>query len=211
MTTGFNASNYAGSRAVRLSLRQLPNLISGIRIALVAPIAWTLAQHRLETTIVLFGAAAISDVGDGYLAKRFGWQSTLGAVLDPAADKLLLATVLVTLVWLGLVPPWLVAAAVARDVGIVLGAVIYRYRFGPLDVRPSAISKLNTLAQGGFILAVIARDRFSVPPEWLVTSLGALVFLTVTISGMDYVLTYGRRALRLAKTRTGAVRGGRPT
>jgi len=193
---------------VRLSLRHLPNLISGIRIVLVAPIAWTLAHQRLETAIVLFGAAAISDVGDGFLAKRFGWQSALGAVLDPAADKLLLATVLVTLVWLGLVPPWLMAAAVARDVVIVLGAAIYRYWFGPLDVRPSAVSKLNTLAQGGFIVAVIVRERFSVLPGWLIMALGALVFLTVIISGVDYVLTYGRRALRPAENRTAAVRGG---
>jgi len=175
---------------------------------LVAPIAWALAHHRLETAILLFAAAAISDVGDGFLAKRFGWQSALGAMLDPAADKLLLATVLVTLVWLGLVPAWLMAAAVARDIVIVLGAVFYRYRFGPLDVRPSAVSKLNTLAQGGFIFAVIVRERFAVLPAWLIVALGALVFLTVIISGIDYVLTYGRRALRPMQTGIAAARGG---
>ena len=75
------------------------------------------------TTIVLFGVAAVSDAADGFLAKRFGWQTALGAVLDPAADKLLLATVFVTLAVLRLIPLWLMAAALARDIIIVLGAV----------------------------------------------------------------------------------------
>jgi len=180
---------------MQLPLRQVPNLISGIRIALVAPIAWALVQRRFELTIVLFGLAAMSDLADGFIAKRFGWQTDLGAVLDPAADKLLLATVLVTLAYLRLAPLWLVAVAVSRDAIIVLGAVIYRYWLGPLEVRPSLVSKLNTLAQGAFIFAVIGRERFSALPAWLVVSLGATVFLTVVISGIDYVLTYGRRAL----------------
>lgn len=198
---------------MHFSPRQLPNLISGLRIALVAPIAWALAQHRLEAAIVLFGVAAISDVADGFLAKRFGWQTDLGAVLDPVADKLLLATVLVTLVYLGLVPPWLMVAALARDAVIVLGAALYRYRLGPLEAHPTVVSKLNTLAQAAFILAVIGRERFSVPPAWLLMSLGALVFLTVVISGMDYVLTYGRRALNAAKAHAAVAHdaGRRPT
>ena len=96
------------------SLRQIPNIISAIRILLVAPIAVALANHQLVTTIVLFGVAALSDAADGFLAKRYGWQSELGAVLDPAADKLLLVTVFITLAYLKLVPLWLMAAAVAR-------------------------------------------------------------------------------------------------
>lgn len=181
-----------------LSRRQLPNLITGLRIILVVPTAWALAQMRLGATIVLFGAAAISDVADGFLAKRFGWQSDLGAALDPIADKLLLATVFVTLSFLGLIPWWLTAAAVARDLIIVLGAISYRYCFGPLHAHPSIISKLNTLAQAAFILAVIVRQRYGLPPTWLITTLGATVFLTVVVSGIDYVVTYGRRALLLA-------------
>ncbi len=70
------------------SARHIPNVISTIRILLVAPIAFALAHQQLSTTIVLFGLAAVSDVADGFLAKRYGWQSNLGAILDPLADKL---------------------------------------------------------------------------------------------------------------------------
>jgi len=192
---------------VSWSPRQIPNIISSIRILLVAPIAVALADHQLTITIALFGVAALSDAADGFLAKRYGWQSELGAVLDPAADKLLLVTVFITLAYLKLVPLWLMAAAVARDVIIVLGALLYRYWFGPLNVRPSMLSKFNTLCQAAFIMAVVGREEFSVPPAWVVVVLGALVFVTVVVSGIDYVLIYSRRALSLARPR-GTARAG---
>jgi cardiolipin synthase len=190
---GFSASHFVVD-PVSGSLRHIPNLISSIRILLVVPIAVTLANHRLPATIALFGVAALSDAADGFLAKRFGWQSELGAALDPAADKLLLATVFVTLAYLRLIPLWLMVTAVARDGIIVLGAVLYRVCVGPLAMRPSAISKFNTLCQVAFIIAVIGREEFSWPPDWAVLVLGALVFVTTVVSGIDYVLIYGRRA-----------------
>ncbi len=200
------------------SARHIPNVISTIRILLVAPIAFALAHQQLSTTIVLFGLAAVSDVADGFLAKRYGWQSNLGAILDPLADKLLLATVFVTLTYLGQMPLWLMEAAVARDLVIVAGAVSYRLWIGPLTARPSVISKLNTLCQTLFILAVVGRMQFSVPDAWVIVLLGALVFVTVMISGIDYVLVYGglawrRRADRAAKsggTRPKQLRSTRP-
>jgi len=206
---GCCAFNFSTNR-VPSSLRHLPNVISAIRILLVAPIAVALATHQLVTTITLFGVAALSDAADGFLAKRFGWQSELGAVLDPAADKLLLATVFITLAYLRLVPWWLMAAAVARDAIIVAGALLYRCLIGPLNIRPSIVSKFNTLCQAAFIMAVVGREEFSVPPAWVVTALGAMVFATVMVSGIDYVLIYGRRALSLSRPRAAGRAGDRP-
>jgi cardiolipin synthase len=205
---GFCAFNFAVNR-VSWSPRHIPNIISSIRILLVAPIAVALADRQLATTIVLFGVAALSDAADGFLAKRYGWQSDLGAVLDPAADKLLLATVFITLAYMKLVPLWLMAAAVARDAVIVLGALLYRFWFGPLNVRPSIVSKVNTLCQTAFILAVVGREEFSFPPAWVVVVLGALVFVTVMVSGIDYVLIYGWRAWGLSKPRAATRVGDR--
>ena len=101
------------------------------------------------------------------------------------------------------------AVAVTRDVVIVLGALLYRYWFGPLSARPSVVSKFNTLCQAAFILAVVGREQFSLPPAWVGSVLGALVFVTVTVSGIDYVLIYGRRALSLRKPRAAARAGDR--
>jgi len=188
--------------------RQLPNLITALRILLVIPIAISLLHGQLLTTIALFAAAAVSDGADGFLAKRFGWQSDVGSVLDPAADKLLLATVFVVLAVLHLVPAWLMAAAVARDLIIVSGAIAYRLYLGPIAVRPSAISKLNTLCQALLVFGVIVRAETGWPPEWTLIALGAVTFVTIAVSGIDYVLRYGKAALREARGRHGAIRGG---
>ena len=188
-------------------LRQLPNIISSIRILLVVPIALALSRHQPVETLWLFCVAAASDGIDGFLAKRFGWQTDLGGLLDPVADKLLLATVVVMLALLGSVPVWLTVAVIARDCIIVLGAVAYRIVVGPVVARPSRVSKLNTLCQVIFILVVIGTPQFSWPPAWQ-TFLGALVFVTVAVSGLDYVLAYSRMAAEQARSRCRVVRTG---
>jgi len=188
-------------------LRHLPNVITSIRILLVVPIALALAHHRPVEVLWLLVIAAVSDGIDGFLAKRFGWQTDLGGLLDPIADKLLLATVFVMLALLGSVPVWLTAAVIARDCIIVLGAVAYRIALGPVVARPSRVSKLNTLCQVIFILVVIGTPQFSWPLAWQ-TFLGALVFVTVAVSGLDYVLVYSRLAAAHAGSRRRAVSGG---
>ena len=175
-------------------MHHLPNLITLIRLLLIVPISVCLMHHQLETTLALFALAAASDALDGFLAKRFGWQSVLGSILDPIADKLLLATVFIALAVLDLVPLWLMGVALARDLIIVAGAAAYRLVVGPLAAQPSVASKLNTLCQAAFILCVVARAEFLQPPGWVATGLGALAFLTTVVSGIDYVMIYGGRA-----------------
>jgi cardiolipin synthase len=191
------------------SLRHLPNLLSTLRILLVVPIAVTLTHHQWVSTLWLFFVAAVSDGVDGFLARRFSWQSELGGILDPLADKLMMATVFVMFALLGCVPPWLTVMVLTRDGIIVLGAVAYRVLLGPVAANPSFISKLNTLCQIVFIMAVIGTQRFSWPPAWLDLALGALVFVTVVLSGLDYVLVYGARAAAAARLRRSLPHGGR--
>jgi cardiolipin synthase len=181
--------------------RQIPNLITGLRILLIAPIALALLHHQLRLALGLFLVGAASDLLDGFIAKRFNWQTALGGVLDPAADKLLLATSFVVLAVMHLVPLWLMATAVARDLIIVSGAIAYRLWLGPIEARPSMLSKLNTLCQALFILCVIARQQFSQPAAWVIVTLGALTFLTTAVSGIDYVLRYGKAAVDESRSR----------
>jgi cardiolipin synthase len=192
---------------MRRWLPLIPNIISSMRILVSLPIAILLARHRYLATLWLFAAAGGSDIVDGWLAKRFDWRSELGGVLDPVADKLMLATVFVTLTALRAVPVWLTAAVIARDCIIVLGASSYRALLGPVEARPSMVSKLNTLCQIVFLLDIIGAQRFSWPPAWGV-ALGALVFVTVCVSGIDYVLVYGRMAAEQYAARQGGARAG---
>jgi cardiolipin synthase (CMP-forming) len=177
-------------------LAWIPNAICVLRILLVAPSALALLAGRYELTLLLFGIAAISDGLDGWLAKHFGWTSRLGKILDPIADKLLLVSVFLTLAWVGLVPLWLGITVVARDVVIVGGAIAYRVLIGYVEGHPTPVSKLNTLLQLSFVLAVIAGAAWPTIPRALVVAVGAATFVTTVVSGIDYVLTYARAAIR---------------
>jgi cardiolipin synthase (CMP-forming) len=178
----------------RAPVRHLPNIICLARIALIWPIVASLQAGDYAFTVVLFLIAAVSDGLDGYLAKRFGWTSEFGKFIDPLADKLLLVVMFVAASWLQLVPWWLAAAAVARDVMIGLGALTFRLWFGPLRGRPTIISKINTLLQLGYLLGVVMRAAFEFPPAEILDALAVITLVTIALSGGDYVFAFTRRA-----------------
>jgi cardiolipin synthase (CMP-forming) len=175
-------------------MRHLPNIICLIRIALVVPLLQAMLAGQQVQILVLFAIAAVSDALDGYLAKRFGWTSDLGRFLDPLADKLLLMSVFITAAWLDIAPWWVAAVAVARDLVIGFGALIYRLWFGPLRGRPTVISKINTGMQILYLLAVILASAFNLPPREVLEALAVLMVLTTLASGADYVARFVRRA-----------------
>jgi cardiolipin synthase len=181
-------------------VRHLPNLICLFRIVLVWPILASIARGQYPLTLALFFIAAASDGLDGYLAKRFNWISDLGKILDPFADKLLLVGVFLVATWYGLIPKWLTIAAVARDVLIPLGALAYRISSGPINGRPMISSKINTLLQVMYILAVVAHAAFGLPPDSILQALAAATFVSVLISGASYVSEYTRRAVQVSGT-----------
>jgi cardiolipin synthase len=175
-------------------VRHLPNLICLLRIALVWPIAAALAAREDLTALALFMVAGLSDGVDGYLAKRFNWTSELGKVLDPLADKLLLVTVFVEAAWLGIVPWWLTAAVVSRDVLIALGAIAFRLWIGPLRGRPTVSSKINTALQLLYLMAVMVNDAWNFPPPEVLAALAVIVFAVTSLSGLNYMAVFTRRA-----------------
>jgi cardiolipin synthase len=179
------------------ALRYLPNLICLGRIALIWPILTTLAAHEYGWAALCFGIAGVSDLLDGGLAKRFGWTSELGKWLDPLADKCLLVTVFVVAAWAGLVPRWLTAVVVSRDVMIALGALTYLAWLGPLQGHPTLASKLNTLVQLAYLFGVLLFMASGFPPV-LLLEVGVMVTLATTVlSGLGYIIEYSRRAASL--------------
>jgi cardiolipin synthase len=180
-------------------MRHLPNLICLLRIALIWPIVVSLQQAQYERTLVLFFLAALSDGLDGFLAKRFHWTSELGKVLDPLGDKLLLVAVFLVATWYGLIPRWLTVLAVTRDVMIGLGALAYRIGWGPLNGRPMITSKINTLLQLLYVLAVVSNKALGFPSLGWVEALVPLMCLTLVLSGFLYVREFTQRALEVAR------------
>jgi cardiolipin synthase (CMP-forming) len=172
----------------------IPNLLCVARMLLVPPLVWLLAHAQYRVAVSLFLLAGASDALDGFLAKRYGWRTQLGGLLDPAADKLLLSSVFLTLGFVRVVPPWLVAVVVARDLVIVAGAVAYRVLIGRFAWRARPVSKVNTAAQLAFVLAALLRAAFGLPSAGVLQLLGAVVVTTTLLSGADYVWSWGKRA-----------------
>jgi cardiolipin synthase len=177
--------------------RDIPNLITFLRFLLTVPVVYLLLTREFSGALLLFGVAGVSDGLDGYLAKRYHWQSRLGSILDPLADKGLLVSSFLCLGWLGLLPYWLVAAVILRDLVIVGGALYYHFRVEPLRAEPRLISKLNTLLQILLVLLVVC-DAGPLPlPDLLIEGLVWATLGTTLLSGLDYVkVWYGRARSR---------------
>ncbi len=172
----------------------IPNLISVLRIFLTVPVVWMLLEQRFDIALMLFAVAGVSDGLDGFLAKHYGWQSRLGGLLDPLADKVLLVSCYLTLAIMGLIPVALMLLVILRDLVIVTGALVYNFRIRELEAEPSLISKFNTLAQILLVLLVVLDRGLVALPAGLLQGMVWLVFATTVASGVDYVWVWSRRA-----------------
>jgi cardiolipin synthase len=179
-----------------ISPRHIPNIITIFRLLLIPPVVYLMVKDDFVAAFTLFFVAGVSDGIDGYLARHYGWRSRLGSILDPLADKLLIVSIFVTLGWLGLVPVWLVAAILARDVIIISGATAYHFLIGQTPMSPSLVSKLNTLVQIALaVFILLAQTPFAVAPA-LIEALIYIVLGTTILSGIDYVAVWSRKAVR---------------
>lgn len=177
-----------------MRLRDIPNIISGLRLIAVIPVVWLLLEQQFGGALVLFAVAGISDGVDGYLAKRYGWQTPLGGMLDPLADKILLVSCFLVLGSMGLIPIWLVLAAVFRDLVIVAGALAYHFRVAEVEAAPTPVSKLNTVLQLVLVILVILDAGVYPLPRPLIEVVIWSSFITVVVSGVQYVWVWSRKA-----------------
>lgn len=189
----------------------IPNLITLGRVILVPVVFWLLVTSQMEAAFLVFVVAGVSDAVDGYLAKRFGWATELGAYLDPLADKLLIVCIFVALGVRGELPSWLVIGVVSRDILIVIGIFLSWFLGNPVEIKPLALSKANTLAQIVLAATVLADAAFKLELAafrfvlvWLVAALtvGSLVaYLSAWLRHMS-----GTEPLAGSGARSSAVR-----
>ena len=175
-----------------------PNLLSGLRIAIVPLFIIAIIEGRPGWAVMLFGLAGITDLLDGYIARHHQQQSVLGAYLDPAADKLLVTVAFILLSWPGVhqglqIPIWVTVLVITRDVVIVTVALIVRLTVGLKSFPPTSISRWNTLFQLATILIflVTGLTRAVDLVAWGV--LAVMVFLTAA-SGLEYAYRFIYRA-----------------
>ncbi len=178
-------------------LRHLPNLVTILRMLLVVPLCWLIGTGRYDGALVIAAIAGFSDAVDGFLAKRYGWQSWLGGILDPIADKLLLMAAFLWLAFAGDVPQWLATLVIGRDLVIVGGAIAYYALIGRFDAAPSPLSKLTTLVQIVFVLGelLMLSHWIEMADNVRDAAIGVTAALTIA-SGVHYVVVWSSRAWR---------------
>lgn len=183
-------------------LRHLPNTLTVLRCLLTLPLAWQLTERQFGNALILFLIAGASDAFDGFLAKRFQWQSRFGAIADPLADKLLLLVGFGMLSYIEVLPWWLFGLVFARDALIVGGALSYHWLFGPYPMQPTLLSKTNTTLQILLLSLVLINLGLWPMPYWLLASGIVIVSFSTIVSGLDYVWTWGRRCAEQRRQRS---------
>src|SRR5262245_50022890 len=161
----------------------LPNLITIARILLVPVIVWAIGSGAMLFAFLLFLAAGVSDAVDGFLAKRFGMASAVGAYLDPLADKALIVSIYVALGINDALPRWLVILVVSRDIMIVAAVMLSWLMEKPVAVKPLAVSKANTAAQIVLATLVLARHGLGLDLDWLILA-GVVVVAALTLASV---------------------------
>ena len=167
--------------------RFLPNVITAARLAAVPLLVWWLLDNQFYNAMLLFFFMGLSDALDGYLAKTYNWKSTLGAYMDPAADKLMLICAYVSLGAMNLLPHWLVFIVILRDVALLSGALSFISATHTLEIQPTLVSKLNTFVQIILVFAVIYSQISELYTIIIQVLIGITLFTTIA-SGLDYLM-----------------------
>ena len=178
-------------------VRQIPNIITGTRILCVPYLILVIFQRQFEQALLLIVFMGLSDGLDGFLARSYGWQTRLGSILDPIADKLMLLALFVSFGLLHWVPWWLVIMIALRDMFLLLGAMCMYRSINDFRIQPLFISKLNTFMQ--IVLGItLIFSQLSVVNLQILNILMTIVACTTVASASEYYMLWLRRSRRIA-------------
>jgi cardiolipin synthase len=167
----------------------LPNFLTLIRIVAIPFFLVLLVSHLYFDALLVFILGGVTDAFDGFIARRMNQKTSLGAILDPVADKLLLMSSFIMLGMMGGIPLWLVVLVVSRDTVILFGYVAISFLLDErLEVQPTIAGKLSTVFQlvtVGVVLLMLARSQLL--ESWLDDALIYLTAATTVISGVQYL------------------------
>jgi len=173
-------------------LKQVPNLLTAARLLAAPYILYLLWTGEYRTALVWFSVASATDVLDGFVARRFQAGSKIGALLDPVADKVLLSGSFLTLGLKGVIPFWLMAIVLGRDLLILGFAIVALARKIRREFPPSVWGKASTAAQIAYVLFAVGHEA-NITPLIVATILGWTAATLTLWSGIDYVIKMSRR------------------
>lgn len=164
----------------------LANRLTILRILITPVIMVLLLYRQMAAALALFLLAGITDGLDGLVARWRKQKTTLGMVLDPIADKLLLTTTAVTLTILKELPRWFTIIVVSRDVLLIGGSLILYMFLGKIGAPPSRLGKATTGLQLATVLSAML-DNFLPVLKAVILPLVVITLAFTVISGLDYI------------------------
>jgi cardiolipin synthase len=174
----------------------IPNLLTILRVLLTPLLVILLLEERLSEALLVFIVAGVTDGLDGLIARLYKQKSRLGAILDPLADKLLLASTYALLAFQNLVPNWLTVIVLSRDLLIMVGIFVLFMQDLRFEIRPTLISKMTTCAQ--IVTAIVTMASALAVPHPLLKSILFLVTASLTIVSWGQYLIRGVRIMQQA-------------
>lgn len=192
---GVPAAAAHGPGLLSPEVMNLANLITLGRLCLVPVAVGLVLRGQYGWAFGCFVVAGLSDALDGWLARRRG-GTALGAFLDPLADKLLLAGMVVTLAAVGALPGWLAAVVVGRDAVIVGGIGLMWLMGWTVRFRPTWLGKANTALQIMLVGVVLLLEALDLPAPEVRSVLEVAVAVATAVSGVLYVRAASRGAYR---------------
>jgi CDP-diacylglycerol---glycerol-3-phosphate 3-phosphatidyltransferase len=187
----------------------LPNALTLGRILLVPVVVVALIVESPGGSVIaaaVFALAALTDGLDGYIARSRQAVTTFGKVMDPVADKLMVAAALIALVSLDRLAPWVAMVIIAREFA-VSGLRIAAGQQG-VDIPSSGLGKLKTIVQVAAVLALIAAS--DPDAAWVQALVYSMVAVTVA-SGADYFLNFRRKLEEVSRAREASAARGAET
>ena len=140
----------------------IPNLLSIVRIGLIYPILNNILLSNFLISLGYFLIASLTDALDGFLARKMNWQTYLGTILDPVADKILLSGTILFLWFNSYIPLYIFVIFIGRDVAILLGAAVNMTLFESETHLPNILGKLTTGLQIAYIVIVFIFEIFNI-------------------------------------------------
>ena len=164
----------------------VPNVLTLARILLTPLFIICMIKGAYQTALAIFILAGVTDGLDGLLARMLNQRTSLGAYLDPVADKVLLISAFVTLAIQRMIPPWLTVVVISRDLLIFIGIAILELSKVNYRIAPSMVSKCTTVAQLTTIFLLLVSIQTSVVEHALAPVYGLTAVLSI-VSGLHYV------------------------
>jgi cardiolipin synthase len=174
-------------------VRNLPNLLTLTRILLLPFFVATLIYDQYQYALIIFIAASVTDILDGFIARITNQITDFGKILDPVADKFFLVTSFILMSNIGLIPMWLAIIVISKDLIVVTGSVILYFVTHKLNIEPSILGKASSASQF-FLVGLVLLYRNLTETISVPMPIFSIVAALTSLAGAHYVY----KGLRIA-------------